>query len=44
MGRPARPMEEEMKAVATVARLPQVMREFKALKREVEELKGEAGE
>lgn len=40
MGKPARPMKDEMRSMAAVARLPQVLREFKALQRQVEELKG----
>lgn len=44
MGKPARPMKKEMKAMAAVARLPKVLRELKALQREVEELKGEGGQ
>ena len=44
MGKPARPMKDEMKSMAAVARLPKVLRELKALKAEVEALKGGAGE
>jgi UDP-3-O-[3-hydroxymyristoyl] glucosamine N-acyltransferase len=39
MGKPARPMKDEMKSMAAVARLPKVLRELKALQREVEALK-----
>lgn len=44
MGKPARPMKDEMKSMAAVVRLPKVLRELKALQREVEELKGGAAE
>ena len=40
MGKPARPMKDEMRSMAAVAKLPKVLRELKALQREVEELKG----
>jgi UDP-3-O-[3-hydroxymyristoyl] glucosamine N-acyltransferase len=39
MGKPARPIKDEMRSMAALARLPQILKDFKALQREVEELK-----
>lgn len=44
MGKPARPMKEEMRSLAAVARLPKVLKQLKELQREVEDLKKSAGE
>jgi UDP-3-O-[3-hydroxymyristoyl] glucosamine N-acyltransferase len=41
MGSPARPMAEEQRKMASVARLPKLRAEFKALKKKLEEIAGE---
>ena len=38
MGKPARPMKEELRSLAAVAKLPEVLKELKVLQREVEDL------